>query len=69
LIDSLSAQIDFLDDRIEAIIAAIPAAQPPSESVDSDGVIRAEGLGAVDRLDEITGIGRHAAQSFIAEVG
>jgi transposase len=69
LIDGLSAQIDFLDDRIEAIIAAIPAAQPPPPTVDSDGVIQTEGLGAVDRLDEITGIGRHAAQSIIAEVG
>jgi transposase len=68
LIDGLSAQIDFLDDRIEAIIAAIPAAQPPPPTVDSDGVIQT-GLGAVDRLDEITGIGRHAAQTIIAEVG
>lgn len=32
-------------------------------------MIQPQGLGAIDRLDEITGIGRHAAQTIIAEVG
>jgi transposase len=72
-IDSLTGQIDRLTARIEQVIAAIPAAQ----GVDPDGTTGpgaglAEGapvLPAVDRLDEITGIGRNAAQVIIAEIG
>ena len=72
-IDALSAQIGRLTSRIEELIAAIPAAQ----GVDTDGTTgpaagRPEGapvLPAVDRLDEVTGIGREAAQAIIAEIG
>ena len=72
-IDGLDAQTGKLTARIEELIAAIPAAQ----GVDPDGVTgpgaglgqRAPVLPAVDRLDEITGIGRDAAQEIIAEVG
>jgi transposase len=72
-IDGLTQQISMLDTRIEALIAAIPAAQ----GVDSDGTTgsgagRAPGspvLPAINRLDEITGIGRDAAQVIIAEIG
>jgi transposase len=72
-IDALSAQIGKLTTRIEELIAAIPAAQ----GVDADGTTgpgagRGEGapvLPAVDRLDEVTGIGREAAQAVIAEIG
>jgi transposase len=72
-IDALSAQIGKLTTRIDELIAAIPAAQ----GVDPDGTTgpaagRGEGapvLPAVDRLDEITGIGREAAQAIIAEIG
>jgi transposase len=72
-IDSLTDQIDRLTNRIEQLIAAIPAAQ----GVDPDGTTGAgaglaEGapvLPAIDRLDEITGIGRQAAQVIIAEIG
>ncbi len=72
-IDALSAQIGKLTTRIEELIAAIPAAQ----GVDADGTTgpaagRGEGapvLPAVDRLDEVTGIGREAAQAIIAEIG
>jgi transposase len=72
-IDSLTGQIGRLTARIEQLIAAIPAAQ----GVDPDGTTGpgaglAEGapvLPAVDRLDEITGIGRSGAQALIAEVG
>src|SRR5204863_3191941 len=72
-IDALSAQIGKLTTRIEELIAAIPAAQ----GVDADGATgpaagRGEGapvLPAVDRLDEVTGIGREAAQAVIAEIG
>ena len=72
-IDSLNAQIDRLDTRIEQRIADIPAAQaPPIAS--ADDTITNSGpapvyLAAIDRLDEVTGIGRHAAQVIIAEVG
>jgi transposase len=72
-IDSLTGQIARLTARIEQLIAAIPAAQ----GVDADGTTGsgaglAEGapvLPAVARLDEITGIGRNAAQVIIAEIG
>src|SRR5205814_1514403 len=69
----LTAQIDSLTTRIEELIAAIPAAQ----GVDADGTTGpGAGTGpdapvppAIDRLDQITGIGRHTAQVIIAEVG
>ncbi len=72
-IDALSAQIGTLTTRIGELIAAIPAAQ----GVDADGTTgpaagQGEGapvLPAVDRLDEVTGIGREAAQAIIAEIG
>ena len=72
-IDALSAQIGKLTTRIEELIAAIPAAQ----GIDADGSTgpaagRGDGapvLPAVDRLDEVTGIGREAAQVIIAEIG
>lgn len=38
--------------------------QRPSQT--SDGVMELAHLGAVDRLDRITRIGRHAAQAIIA---
>jgi len=72
-IDGLTAQIDMLTRRIGELIAAIPQAQ----GVDPDGTT-GPGAGltpgspvlpAVDRLDEITGIGRDAAQVIIAEIG
>jgi transposase len=72
-IDTLTAQTGALTTRIEERIAAIPAAQ----GVDPDGTTGpAAGLGegapalpAIDRLDEITGIGRGAAHTIIAEIG
>jgi transposase len=72
-IDALSAQVGRLTTRIEELLAAIPAAQ----GIDPDGTTgpaagRGEGapvLPAVDRLDEVTGIGREAAQVIIAEIG
>ena len=67
--DNLSAQIERLDTRIEQMIADIPAAQAPADTQAGDGVTAPAYLAAVDRLDEVTGIGRHAAQVIIAEVG
>jgi transposase len=72
-VDALTAQIGTLTARIDQLIAAMPAAH----GVNPDGTTGpAAGLEpgspvlpAVDRLDEITGIGRDAAQAIIAEVG
>src|SRR5450631_957597 len=68
-IDALSAQIGTLTTRIGELIAAIPAAQ----GIDADGSTgpgAGRGPGApVLRLDEVTGIGREAAQAIIAEIG
>jgi transposase len=71
--DALTAQIDRLTARIEALLAAIPAAQ----GVDADGTTGpgagadpgAAVLPAIQRLDAVPGIGRHAAQVILAEVG
>jgi transposase len=73
-IDALSAKIEALTLRIEALIAQIPAAQAaavdeaPGASGGAGGPTPAP-LSAVARLDEISGIGRYAAQVIIAEVG
>ena len=72
-IDALTTQIGKLTTRIEELIAAIPAAQ----GIDADGSTGpaaghgedAPVLPAADRLDEVTGIGREAAQAIIAEIG
>ena len=72
-IDALTAHIGALDDRIEELIAAMPAAR----GVDADGTTGpGAGLGtdaavrpAIDRLDEIPGIARHTAQVVLAEIG
>ena len=67
-VDELTDQIIRLGRRIDELIAQLPEAQPPSPTgptaADDGG-----GLGVVERLDEITGIGRVAAQTIIAEVG
>jgi transposase len=71
--DALSAQIGKLTTRIEQLLAAIPAAQ----GVDADGTTGpsagtdpgAAVLPAIQRLDEVTGIGRHTAQVILAELG
>jgi transposase len=70
---ALTAQTGKLTARTGELIAAIPAAQGagadgttgPGGGLGEDAPV----LPAVDRLDEITGIGRDAAQEIIAEVG
>jgi transposase len=72
-IDALTSQIDTLTGRIDQMLAELPAAQ----GVDADGTTGpgaghaadAAVLPAVDRLEQITGIGRSGAQAIIAEVG
>jgi transposase len=71
--DSADAQIRRLTERIEALIAALPAAQ----GVDADGSTGphagsgpdAPVLPALVRFDEIPGVGAKAAQVIIAEIG
>jgi len=68
-IDILTAQIGWLDTRAEQIIADIPAAQAPPTPATTTSDGPPADLAAIDRLDEITGIGRHGAQTIFAEVG
>jgi transposase len=75
-IDVLTAKIERLTLRIEELIAAIPASQPPGTgSRTSDGGGGEGGdpatapLPALDRLDEVPGIGRRGAQIILAEIG
>ena len=72
-IDSLGVQIDALTARIGTLVADLPAAQ----GVDGDGTTGPSAgqgpdtavLPAMDRLGEVPGISRHAAQVIIAEIG
>jgi transposase len=73
-LDALTTQIDRLTARIEALIGAVPAAQPPQDKAGHTGEGTHQqaapvGLPAVDRLDEVPGIGGKAAQVIIAEIG
>jgi transposase len=72
-IDALTAKSEALTVRIDVLIAEIPAAQAPVDPGAGSGVDpRNSGsarLSVVARLDEITGIGVHAAHVIIAEVG
>lgn len=67
-IDSLSAKIDRLTQRVTELLGDIPAAAAPPRGAGGAGEDAAP-LDAVGRLDEITGIGVTAAQTIIAEVG
>jgi transposase len=84
-VDALSVQTDRLTGRIEELIGVIPAAQLPGEGAGPTGTGGAAAtttatqdpdqpptptpLPAVQRLDEVPGIGVKAAQVLIAEVG
>lgn len=74
-IDALTTQIEALTARIDELLAAMPDAQPldshpggPSSGPSIDAVSGAAS-GAVERLDEIPGIGPHTAQVILAEIG
>jgi transposase len=60
--DRLSAQIEALTGRIEQAIAEIDPTPPP----DGDHPGR---MPLLDRLDEVPGLGRTAAQMIVAEIG
>jgi len=76
-IDALTRQIDTLTTRIEALIAAIPAAAAPTHAQGPDNDAPSTGhthrppaqLSALERLDEIPGVGPHTAQVILAEIG
>jgi transposase len=71
-IDALTANSEALTLRIDQLIAEIPAAQAPILDPGPGGEPPEPGsvpLAVVQRLDEITGIGVHAAHAIIAEVG
>ena len=71
--DTADAQIRRLSERIEALIAAMPAAQGvdadgttgPHAGIDPDAPV----LPALIRLDEIPGVGPKTAQVILAEIG
>src|SRR5664279_3174415 len=65
--DALTAQIEQLTTRVDQLITQIPAAQAPPAS--SGGTPEQRPLSAVERLDEIPGIGARGAQLIIAELG
>jgi transposase len=72
-IEFLDAEISALEDRVEAHLAAVPAAW----GVDADGATGPDAgrgpdaavLAAADRLDEIPGVSRQMALGLIAEIG
>ena len=71
-VDVLTRQIDRLTLRIEERIAAIPttgSTDGADRSGRDDTPDPAEALPVIDRLDEIPGVGRHAAHVIIAEIG
>jgi len=71
-IDALTVQIAALSGRIDEAISAIPAAQAPAPGAGPDGGppdASTSPLSAVERLDEVAGIGVRAAQVIIAEIG
>src|SRR5437899_3798275 len=71
--DVLSVKVELLTLLIEEMISAIPAAHPPADRGPGAGVAVSDPssapLSVVARLDEITGVGVHAAHAIIAEVG
>lgn len=67
-IDALNDRITILTTRIEAVIAAIPAASAVNEDRDRPDTSHTN-LAAIERLDEIPGISRLTAQVILAEVG
>src|SRR5829696_1879153 len=80
--DALTGQIDRLTVRTQELTGATPAAKPPGDGAGptggGDGGTTGVGapppvaqppLGALDRLDEVPGVGAKAAQVLIAELG
>jgi transposase len=77
LIDTLQAKVDQLDERITAMVAALPGAAPVCTACGMTGTEHAPTcpdlalpiLSLGQRLDEITGVGLPCAHVIIAELG
>lgn len=67
-VDALDSDIDSLTRRIDELVAQLPAAQAPADP-ETGEIGGGGGLPVVERLDEVTGIGRLTAQAIVAEVG
>ncbi len=72
-IEFLDAEVSALQDRVEAHLAAVPAAWgADADGATGPGAGRGPGaavLAAADRLDEIPGVSRQMALGLIAETG
>jgi transposase len=69
-IDTLTAQISTLTTRIDDLLAAAEPAGPPDAGTSANETPeRGGGQSAVERLEEIPGIGRSGAQIILAEIG
>ncbi|ABG98683.1 probable transposase [Rhodococcus jostii RHA1] len=69
-IDTLNAQIARLTTRIDdLLVTIIDERSDPVPSDDQDAARDESGLTTIERLDEIPGVGRAAAQIILAEVG
>jgi transposase len=69
-IDALTVRIDQLTTRADALIAKLPGAVAPlPPEVGDPQRPHTGGLGVLDRLDEVPGIGLLAAHVIIAEIG
>ncbi len=62
-IDGLTEQIERLTVRVDELVGEIPEHAPPGGGDSGDS------LSVLERLDEIPGVGRRAAQVILAEVG
>jgi transposase len=62
-VDALTADIEALTARVDELVARIPEASSPPEGGGPGG------LSALERLDEVPGIGLRAAQVIVAELG
>ena len=67
-IDALTAKIHTLTRRVDELVAKLPAANAVVDA-ETGEVGGSGGLSVLERLDEVPGIGLHAAQVIVAEVG
>jgi transposase len=67
-IDALDADIDKLTTRVDQLVAEIPSTHADADA-DTGEVGGGGGMGVLERLDEIPGVGLRAAQVIVAEIG
>jgi transposase len=66
-IDGLSENIDRITARVNELVEQLPGHEPSADP--ETGEITPGAPSAIDRLDEVPGIGSRAAQVIIAEIG